>query len=181
MLPSVLVIGAAATFGLSEPTSPTLFIEAAREAREAHRGPLLGGRSPHDDDAVGRRPDPILLGAVTTRVAPAHLRDPIPVLRGYLQTELAGLDWTKRQIKGQYTLLASLVRLETSATKNSLVASCAITASVQDAKHGLLLVIEGKAAAEDAKSAGERAENDALAAAVHSSLASLPDALARAQ
>jgi len=172
MLPSVLAMAAAATFGVSEPTlfidsqqTPLRVFEAASEAHQA----------------VTKRPEPVLLGAVTTRVAPAHIRDPIPVLRGFLQTELAGLDWTKQKIKGQYTLLASLVRLETSTSKKSVVASCAITASIQDPKHGILLVIEGKADAEDAATAGARAEQDALAAAVHSSLVSLPDALARAQ
>lgn len=133
------------------------------------------------DAAVQRRTAPVVLGAVTSRVAPAHLHDPVAALRSYLETELDAIDWSKRPLKGRYKLVASLVRMEAQTTKGGLAVSCTVSASIHDDKRGLLLTVDGKARAEDAPSAGLRAEQDALAAAVHSSLATLPDAIARAQ
>jgi len=169
MAAGLVAMGAAALFGLTEAprgeTIPLLLVDSAREARAG----------------VALRTAPVVLGDVTTRVSPTHLQDPVSILRDYLKTELGAIDWTKRHIKGRYTLVAALVRLESSTSKSGLVSSCTVATAVHDSKHGLLLTIDGKAQVEGAPSAGSGAEREALAAAVHSSMGSLPDAIARAQ
>lgn len=170
MAAHLLVLGLAAMLGVG----------GALEAPAPVASPFFAASS-SSEQRVGRRTAPVVVGAVTSRVAPAHLHDPVAALRGYLESELSAIDWSKRPLKGRYELVASLVRMESQPIKGGLAVSCTVSASVHDARRGLLLTVDGKARAEDLSSAGLRAEQDALAAAVHSSLSTLPDAIARAQ
>jgi hypothetical protein len=64
----------------------------------------------------------------------------------------------------------------------NLAASCTISAAVRDAERGTLLVIvEGRARAEDAPAAAAEAERGALAGAVRGAITAVPEAIRRAQ
>jgi hypothetical protein len=127
---------------------------------------------------------PVTLGEVATSVAAQSTRliNVSDLLRHDAEAELAAIDWTKTKSKHRYTLSALIVRLESAPLgARSLSASCTVSAAVRDERGALLAIVEGRARAEDAATAGIAAERDALAGAVRSAIIAVPEAIRRLQ
>lgn len=138
-------------------------------------------RAPKKELAAAR---PVTLGEVTTSVAASStkLTNVNDLLRHDAEAELAAIDWSKTQSRHRYTLSALIVRLDsTPLGERALSASCTVSAAVRDERGSLLAIVEGRARAEDAAAAGIAAERDALAAAVHSAVIAVPEAIRRLQ
>lgn len=104
------------------------------------------------------------------------------LVRHDVETELAAIDWSKLGFRRHYKLSASVVRLSSARNGDqNLMASCTISAAVRDAERGtLLVIIEGRARAEDATGAAAEAERGALAGAVRGAITAVPEAIQRA-
>lgn len=126
----------------------------------------------------------VTLAEVTVSGADGSRLENLPELvRHDVEAELAVIDWSKLGLRRRYKLSASVVRLSSSRTADQgLAASCTISAAVRDADKGTLLVIvEGRARAEDAPSAAAQAERGALAGAVRGAITAVPEAIQRSQ
>ena len=127
---------------------------------------------------------PVTLGEVATSPAAGSTRlvNVAELLRRDAEAELAALDWTHTKLRHRYTVSALIVRLDSAPLgERALSASCTISAAVRDERGSLLAIVEGRARAEDAASAGIAAERDALAAAVRSAITAVPEAIRRLQ
>ena len=135
--------------------------------------PVSGG-------AVPPKPG-VSLAEVASRIDPAKTRltNLTELLRSDAEAELLAIDWGK--LRRRYAVSAALVRLDSTSTgERTLAAACTVSASVRDADTGkLLFLVEGKARAEDASTAGARAERDALSAAVRGAITAVPEGLRR--
>jgi hypothetical protein len=149
---------------------------------------VLSGRPAAADDArplaESAASRPVTLGEVATSVAARSTRllNVADLLRRDAEAELAAIDWSKAKLRHRYTLSALIVRLDSAPLgARALEASCTVSAAVRDERGALLAIVEGRARAEDAASAGIAAERDALAAAVRSAITAVPEAIRRLQ
>ena len=127
---------------------------------------------------------PVTLGEVSTSPAARSTRllNVADLLRHDAEAELAAIDWTHAKLRHRYTLSAVIVRLDSAPLgERALSASCTISAAVRDERGSLLAIVEGRARAEDAATAGIAAERDALAGAVRSAITAVPEAIRRLQ
>ena len=136
---------------------------------------------PPRDIAAAR---PVTLGEVATSVAAQSTRlvNVGDLLRHDAEAELAAIDWSKTKLRHRYTVSALIVRLDSAPLgARALSASCTVSAAVRDERGALLAIVEGRARAEDAATAGIAAERDALAGAVRSAIIAVPEAIRRLQ
>ncbi|APR79697.1 Hypothetical protein A7982_05044 [Minicystis rosea] len=154
----------------------------------AHAAPASA--TPRDDASASvhqarRARTPVTLAEATSSVDPksTRLRDVIGLLREDAAAALAAIDWSTLRLSRRYAVSASIMRLETSTTgARALSSACAVSVAVRDLERGtLLFIVEGRARAEDAPDAAERAERDALRAAVNNAIAAVPNGLKRTQ
>lgn len=126
---------------------------------------------------------PVTLAEVTVSGAgTSRLANLSELVRHDVEAELAAIDWAKLSLRRRYRLSASVVRLDSTRTgERALAASCTVSAAVRDERGNLLVIVEGRARAEDAPSAAAEAERDALAEAVRGAIASVPEAIRRSQ
>lgn len=127
----------------------------------------------------------VALAEVASRVDPraTGIGDVVPVLRAEAAAAIAAIDWTALRLSRRYAVAATAVQLTTTRTgERTLATSCVVSASVREADTGtLLFVVEGRALAEDGVAAAERAERDALRAAVTGAMRAVPEGLRRAR
>lgn len=162
---------AAALFGIALATL-TAFTAGSAAAEDAR---------PPAESAASR---PVTLGEVSTSPAAGSTRllNVADLLRHDAEAELAAIDWTHAKLRHRYTLSAVIVRLDSAPLgERALSASCTISAAVRDERGSLLAIVEGRARAEDAATAGIAAERDALAGAVRSAITAVPEAIRRLQ
>jgi hypothetical protein len=118
---------------------------------------------------------PIFLGEVGVGTAKPELR---MELRALLRAEISAADFTHVKTNERYVLSATLVRLDSALSPDSVRATCVVSvALLRDGGATLYAVIRGRAIAEDARAHAEAAQSDALRAAVHSAMLRVPPAL----
>jgi len=99
-------------------------------------------------------------------------------MRALLREELSSADFSQLKTRERYTLSATLLRLDTVQASDSVRATCVVSvALLRDNGATLYALIHGRATAEEEKTRGEVAQNDALRAAVHSAMVRVPKAL----
>jgi hypothetical protein len=114
----------------------------------------------------------VVIGEVGTRVTRARLDLP-KALRRALERELAALDSAAKGSSKHFVLSASLVKLE--GRKTSPGVECAVSAVLRERRSGAIrAIVTGRA---EAEFEGDQAELDALEAAVHGVVASVPAAM----
>jgi hypothetical protein len=107
-------------------------------------------------------------------------RDLAAPLRASVDREVAALDLQKAPKGRRFVLGVSLIKLETSTSGTSTKASSRVSLIIRDAKTGALQAsVDGSALAEDAPTAGVRAEDDAIAGAVKGVMRSVPGVLTK--
>ena len=107
-------------------------------------------------------------------------RDLATPLRASVEREVAALDLKKAPKGRRFVLGISLTKLETSTSRTSTKASSRVSLIIRDAKTGALQAsVDGSALAEDAPTAGARAEDDAIAGAVKGVMRSVPGVLTK--
>ena len=160
---------------------------ALAAALGAHGSPAAATPSDAQRTAVQqarRARTPVTLAEATSSVDPktTRLRDVVGLLREDAGAALAAIDWSPLHLSRRYAVSASIVRLETTSTgTRSLASACSVSVAVRDLERGtLLFIVEGRARAEDGPDAAERAERDALRAAVQNAIAAVPNGLKRA-
>lgn len=104
--------------------------------------------------------------------------DPTEVVRRALEGELAAIDWTAERLEGRFTMNATVVELMTEEASFGVVAHSTVSTTLIHDKAGLVAAMKGRAHAEDERTAGDRAELNALDAAARGSLRGLRQALA---
>ena len=126
---------------------------------------------------------PVTLAEVASQVdaRATRLRNLPDLLRQDVEAELAAIDWQRAKVRRRYRLSAAVVTLSSATGERTLSASCVVSAAVRDDRGVLLAVVEGRARAEDAPAAAERAERDALAAAARSAIKAVPESIRLAQ
>jgi hypothetical protein len=118
---------------------------------------------------------PVFLGPVGIGKAKPEVRTE---LRALLRAELSSPDFARVKSHEQYVLSATLVRLDSSLSPDSVLATCVISvALLRDGGATLYAVIHGRATAEDVRTHVQAAQSDALRAAVHSAMTRVPQAL----
>jgi len=118
---------------------------------------------------------PVLLGSVGVGNAKPEVRT---AMRALLRTELSAADFTHLKTNEHYLLSATLVRLDSALSSDSVRATCVVSvALLRDGGATLYAVIHGRATAEDARAHVDAAQSDALRAAVHSAMTRVPKAL----
>jgi hypothetical protein len=118
---------------------------------------------------------PVFLGPVGVGNAKPGVRSE---LRALLRAELSSADFTRVKTNEHYMLSATLVRLDSALSPNSVRATCVVSVAVlRDGGATLYAVIHGRATADDARAHAEAAQSDALRAAVHSAMTRVPQAL----
>ena len=117
----------------------------------------------------------IFLGAVGIGKAKPEVQGE---LRSLLRAELSSAEFARIKTTERYVLSASLVRLDSVQSTDSVRATCVVSvALLRDNGSTLYAVIHGRATAEDAKTRVDEARSDALRAAVHSAMVRVPKAL----
>lgn len=138
-----------------------------------------------DHPAIHAARGAVLLKEATSRVQPGETRlgDVIPLLRADASAAIAAIDWGPLRLSRRYAVSATVTRLSTTPTgERSVASSCAVSAAVRDLDTGnLLFIVEGRARAEDSAASADRAERDALRAAVRGAVAALPDGLRKSR
>jgi len=128
---------------------------------------------------------PVTLAEVASRVDGAALPNVVELLRSDVESEIAAIDWDKTGLRNKtkkYTVSAAVVRLDSKREADGLKATCTVSATLREAKTGTLLaIVEGRAQAEEAPSAGARAQRGALAGAARGAVTALPEAIRRTQ
>ena len=118
---------------------------------------------------------PVLLGSVGVGNAKPEVRSE---LRALLRAELSAADFAHVKTNEHYMLSATLVRLDSALSSDSVRATCVVSvALLRDGGATLYAVIHGRATAEDARAHVDAAQSDALRAAVHSAMTRVPKAL----
>jgi hypothetical protein len=118
---------------------------------------------------------PVFLGAIGVGTAKPAVRGE---LRSLLRAELASVDFAHVKTRERYALSATLVRLDSVQSTESVLATCVVSvALLRDGGSTLFAVIQGRASAEEAKEHALAAQSDALRAAVHSAMMRVPLAL----
>ncbi|WP_050431710.1 hypothetical protein [Chondromyces crocatus] len=125
----------------------------------------------------------VTLAEVNSQVDPAatHLPDLTDILRQSAEAELRAIDWGKQGLRRGYKVSAAITRLESGREGKTLRASCAVSAAVRDERGSLLVIVEGRARAEEEGSLLASAERGALEGAVHGAIHRLPEAIRKAQ
>jgi hypothetical protein len=134
--------------------------------------------------AQGPEGAPVKLAEVSSQVdaRATRLADVVGLLRRDAEGELAAIDWSKAPMRRRYLVSAVLVKLESArAGDHALRASCTVSAAVRDDRGELLAIVQGRAGAEGPPAAAAQAEREALAAAVRSAIAAVPESIRRAQ
>ena len=145
-----------------------------------------GAKARSDAPSEAPRPRaPVTLAEATSRVDPAETRlgDVTRLLREDVQTAILAVDWGALRLARRYAISAAVERLATTRTGDRQLASvCTVSIAVREVEGGtLLFVVQGRARAEDGASAAERAERDALRAAVSGAMTAVPDGLRRSR
>ena len=118
---------------------------------------------------------PVFLGAVGVGNAKPAVRTE---LRSLLREELSTADFAGVRTNERYLLSATLVRLDSVQSNDSVRATCVVSvALLRDNGSTLYALIHGRATAEQAKAHADTAQSDALRAAVHSAMVRVPKAL----
>ncbi|MET0793530.1 MAG: hypothetical protein ABW061_18560 [Polyangiaceae bacterium] len=118
---------------------------------------------------------PIFLGAVGVGNAKPEVQGE---LRALLREELSSADFTRIKTSERYVLSATLMRLDTVQSNDSVRATCVLSvALVRGNSSTLYALIHGRATAEETKTRTQTAQSDALRAAVHSAMSRVPKAL----
>ena len=127
---------------------------------------------------------PIFLGAIGVGKAKPEVQGQ---MRSLLREELSSADFTQLKTRERYTLSATLLRLDSVQSSDSVRATCVVSvALLRDNGSTLYALIHGRATAEEtrARSGGEQSDalktvvqSDALRAAVHSAMVRVPKAL----
>jgi hypothetical protein len=118
---------------------------------------------------------PVLLGSVGVGNAKPAVRGE---LRALMRAELSAADFGRVKTNEHYLLSATLVRLDSALSPDSVRATCVVSVAVlRDGGATLYAVIHGRATAEDARAHADAAQSDALRAAVHSAMTRVPQAL----
>ena len=118
---------------------------------------------------------PVFLGAVGIGKAKPAVQGE---LRSLLRAELSAADFGRVKSGERYMLSATLVRLDSVQSTDSVRATCVISvALLRDGGTTLYALINGRATAEQGKAHADVARSDALRAAVHSAMVRVPKAL----
>jgi hypothetical protein len=118
---------------------------------------------------------PVFLGSVGVGNAKPEVRTE---MRALLRAELSSTDFARVKTNEHYMLSATLVRLDSALSPDSVRATCVVSvALLRDGGATLYAVIHGRATADDARAHAEAAQSDALRAAVHSAMTRVPQAL----
>lgn len=118
---------------------------------------------------------PVFLGAVGVGTAKPEVGTE---LRTLLRAELTSEDFAHVKTNEHYVLSATLVRLDSTQSSDSVRATCVVSvALMRDKGATLYAVIHGRATAEEARAHVDIARSDALRAAVHSAMVRVPPAL----
>jgi hypothetical protein len=118
---------------------------------------------------------PVFLGSVGVGNAKPEVRTE---LRALLRAELSSADFARVKTNDHYMLSATLVRLDSTLSPDSVRATCVVSvALLRDGGATLYAIIHGRATADDARAHAEAAQSDALRAAVHSAMTRVPQAL----
>ncbi|MES1173591.1 MAG: hypothetical protein ABUL62_04610 [Myxococcales bacterium] len=118
---------------------------------------------------------PIFLGAIGVGKAKPEVQGQ---LRSLLREELSSADFAQLKTRERYTLSATLLRLDTVQSSDSVRATCVVSvALLRDNGSTLYALIHGRAIAEETKTQSDIAQRDALRAAVHSAMIRVPKAL----
>jgi hypothetical protein len=117
----------------------------------------------------------IFLGAIGVGQAKPEVRGQ---MRSLLREELSSADFAHLKTRERYTLLATLLRLDTVQSHDAVRATCVVSvALLRDNGSTLFALIHGRATAEEEKMHSDIAQSDALRAAVHSAMIRVPKAL----
>ena len=118
---------------------------------------------------------PIFLGSIGVGKAKPEVQSE---LRSLLRAELSSGEFTRLKSKERYMLSATIVRLDSVQSDDSVRATCVVSvALLRDNGSTLYALIHGRATAEEAKARVDIAQSDALRAAVHSAMVRVPKAL----
>ena len=118
---------------------------------------------------------PVFLGSVGIGKAKPEVQGE---LRSLLRAELSAADFGRVKSSERYMLSATLVRLDSVQSSDSVRATCVISvALLRDGGSTLYALIHGRATAEEGKAHADVAQSDALRAAVHSAMVRVPKAL----
>ena len=118
---------------------------------------------------------PVFLGAIGVGKAKPAVRTE---MRALLREELSSADFAQVRTNEHYMLSATLVRLDSVQSSESVRATCVVSVAVlRDGGSTLYALINGRATAEGAKAHADAAQSDALRAAVHSAMVRIPKAL----
>ncbi|HEY4122872.1 MAG TPA: hypothetical protein VGM56_33640 [Byssovorax sp.] len=124
---------------------------------------------------------PVVLGEVSASASSPALPDAPALFRRDVEAELGRIAFRRSANPRRFTLSASLVRLESSKSDaRAMKTSCVVSATLRDERGALLVVLEGRARAEDDPKNRADTERDALRVAVRSALTRLPEAVERA-
>ena len=115
---------------------------------------------------------PIFLGAIGVGSAKPEVGSE---LRSLLRAELGSPDFVRLKTRERYRLSATLVRLDSVQSRDSVTATCVLSvALLRDGGATLFAVIHGRASAEEARERVDEAQRDALRGAVHSAMKRVP-------
>jgi hypothetical protein len=131
-----------------------------------------------------RRSSLVTLREVTNGVGAkaTKLGDVTVILRKDVETELDAIDWRKAGASRRYHVSAALVRLDSVRAAGALTVTCAVSATLRDAREGrVVAVVEGRARADDATESVAATQRDALAVAARSAVIALPEAIRRVE
>lgn len=129
---------------------------------------LFAARAPAGDS-------PVFLGAVGVGAAKPEVQGE---MRSLLRAELSSADFSRVKAGERYVLSATLVRLDSVQSSDSVRATCVVSVAVlRDGGSTLHALIHGRATAEEGRAHADRAQSDALRAAVHSAMVRVPKAL----
>lgn len=118
---------------------------------------------------------PVFLGAIGVGKAKPEVGSE---LRALLSAELTSADFTSVKSNERYVLSATLVRLDSTQSADSVRATCVVSLALMRANGATLYaVIHGHATAEETKAHVAAARTIALRAAVHSAMVRVPLAL----
>lgn len=118
---------------------------------------------------------PVFLGSVGVGSARPEV---LTELRALLRTEVNSADFSRVKSHERYELSATLLRLDSTQSSDSVRATCVVSvALLRDKGATLYALIHGRATAEEAKTRVDIARSDALRAAVHSAMLRVPQAL----
>jgi hypothetical protein len=126
---------------------------------------------------AGAAPEPVAIGEVSTSVARGDV-DLGAELRTMIADELRALDLRGVPPARAAILSASLVRMDVTASGATVSVACVLSATLRDAKRGVLFaVLEGRARGEDDPRRLRALERAAMQSAVRGALARVPEAL----